>query len=130
MNKVERFCGENEAALEELLIGRSIVKAEDDVLTLDDGTELLIEANVGGCVCAAGDYEVMSVSAFPNAITRVDVEHDDPDENSLYRCGERITIHVYAEGASAEVVAVEGDAGNGYYGRGFEVIVRRKEVEQ
>ena len=130
MTKDERINGENETALQKLLIGRSIIKAEDDALTLDDGTELLIEANQGGCVCSAGDYEVMSVDTFPNAITRVDVEHDDPDENSPYLYGERITIHVYAEGASAEVVAVEGDEGNGYYGRGFEVIVRRKEVEQ
>ena len=111
--------------LRKLLIGRRIIKADDDdSLTLDDGTRLVIDPNYGGCTCGSGDYGVSYLNHFDNVITNVDIEYqyEYPDEDYG---GEKIHIFVFADtNIKDEIITVEGDPGNGYYGRGFEILVQ------
>jgi hypothetical protein len=126
------------AEIVDLLVGRRIVDAGSkrvveenswgrsvsrnvDYLTLDDNTELRVVANSGCGGCSSGNYWINSVAAFPNVITRVELT----DEATADDYGETLEIHVYAEGASATVLSVSGDEGNGYYGRGCRVMVVR-----
>lgn len=93
--------------LKELLVGKSIVKAEmHDVgapdgwgngpvgyLTLSDDTVLRVWGNDGGCACGSGCYPLSSIAVVENIITNVEVEErpssDYDDENSKCRtCGE------------------------------------------
>jgi hypothetical protein len=137
-----RLTETDEDEIAALLIGRRIVTAEKgDVdypgrihwsfrpegrLVLDDGTELYLAGNEGGCSCGAGDYDLEKVAAVDNAITGVRVEskpdndydwHDDTP--GVYR------IFVITDAAEINVAEFVGSDGNGYYGTGFELIVRR-----
>ena len=122
--------GEDGEAVSALLVGRRIVGVDMEAatLTLDSGTVLTVMPNDGGCTCGAGDYELRSLAECDNAITSVTVEQADLDTDiagHLYEAGERLTIFVYAAGLlRVPAVVVEGDEGNGYYGRGFRIAVK------
>lgn len=137
------------AQIRELLMGRRVVAvemfdslldlrdaldAEDYVwgyaggkMTLDDGRVVYVAPNQGGCACSAGDYFLKSLERVDNIITRVDfetVEVPDPDypdtswaSNTAYR------IFVFADNERINLLSVEGDDGNGYYGTGYELVV-------
>jgi hypothetical protein len=112
----------DEQAIADLLMGHSVAVAGKSVLRLDDGTELEIVPNEGGCACSAGDYELSSLSGIENVITRVELAREDTDEygeDAIYR------IFVYAGNQQVTLVEVAGSDGNGYYGTGYEVVVRR-----
>lgn len=128
----------DENAIRELLLGRRVVAVEQfeqtcDIagayspaagkLTLDDGREVFVVPNVGGCACSAGDYELVGLERVDNIITRVDFPVDfEPNE---YDEGERTyRIFVLAGHEQINLVSVEGDDGNGYYGTGFELVIR------
>lgn len=117
--------GESLSGLRRLLIGKRITKAEDDTLTLDDGTRLIIDPNFGGCSCGSGDYWLEHLNDFDNAITEVSIEYDE-EKSKLDRCTyERIKIFVFADSDIKDnVITVKGYEGNGYYGRGFEILVQ------
>jgi len=131
----------DEAAIRELLMGRRVVMAEqfsesvkvrgayspaEGKLTLDDGRELFVVPNVGGCSCSAGDYELDSLNRVDNVITKVDFETEyrhGPDGDDWYEDGHTYRIFVLAGHERINLLSVHGDDGNGYYGTGYELVV-------
>ena len=110
-------------AIKALFVGKSVVSAVEDLLTLSDGTVLEIEPNDGGCMCGGGDYHIDRLNTFANVITSVEVKSgpknpDDEWSNTLYQ------IFVYSEGIGESVADISGDDGSGYYGTGFTIVVR------
>ena len=116
--------------LKELFVGRRVIAAKGDVLTLDDGTRVTVLPNEGCGGCPSGWYELERIATAENVITAVSVEGEevtgDPDgDDARYR------LFVYAAGvdAKAEIVTVKGYDGNGYYGTGFSLVVKRDNKE-
>lgn len=125
----------NAAEIEGLLLGHRIVAVEKGEyelegrrwydsptgrLTLDDGTQLYVAPNQGGCACSAGDYTLTHLTKVDNVITSVrlvDEEIVDGEDAHSYR------IYVVADAQEINAVQVDGDDGNGYYGTGYELIV-------
>lgn len=109
-----------------LLLGHRIAKIADDHLRLDDGTVIKVVPNDGGCACSAGDYWLRELNECDNVVTAVEFEEGTVqgetdskwDTNSIYR------VFVVAEDRRINLYAVEGDDGNGYYGTGYELLVR------
>jgi hypothetical protein len=130
---------EDEGQIRELLMGRRIVSAEAgrfDVprrswgrasgrLTLDDGTQVLVIPNDGGCACSAGDYSLEHLAAVDNIITDVRVT----DEPGQWEDEHKYRIYVVADATEINILSVEGDDGNGYYGTGYELFVVPEPVE-
>lgn len=126
---------DDDDATRDLLVGHRIVKAETGSfewfdygeyrslasgrLTLDDGTQVLVAPNEGGCICGAGDYVLSGLAEVDNIITsvRLDVEDEAPEYERSYR------IYVVADNVEVNAVTIKGDDGNGYYGTGYELIV-------
>jgi hypothetical protein len=128
---------DDEAETCDLLLGRRIVAAETGSfdnprgwgiasgrLTLDTGTQVLVVPNDGGCSCGAGDYDLAHLAKVDNIITDVRLtvesdasryEYDEPDQ--------RYRIYVVADATEINVMSVDGNDGNGYYGTGYELIV-------
>lgn len=121
------------ALLRAALIGRSVTAVQlggelpspdryitaQGKVTLDDGTELLLGGNEGGCICGAGDYVLTQLNDMPiNGITNVEVvdEHTGDDQWDMART---YRIFVLAQDQRFELATFEGDDGNGYYGTGF-----------
>ena len=108
-----------EEAIKNLFVGRMVTKAENNELTLSDGTVLQIVPNDGGCVCGAGDYWLENINKFENVITNVEVkENTTEDDFTVYQ------LFVYSGGVSTSVADIKGDDGNGYYGTGFDIHVK------
>lgn len=124
-----------------LLMGRRVVKVDDEHLMLDDGTTLKAIGHDGGCACSAGCYDLSVLNGTDNVITRVefdyapadDYEHpahgkhpDDPtdDWKGYYR------IFVYADNQQINLMQVDGSDGNGYYGTGYEIVVRPASTDE
>lgn len=124
--------------LSPIFVGRSIVEAEFPVgrptteggkwyateptgrLTLDDGTQVYVAGNEGGCSCSAGCYYLTHVAKVDNIITSVKVENDGQDDwgdSGTYR------IFVVTEASELSVAEFDGDDGGGYYGSGFHLYV-------
>ena len=102
------------------LFGRSVVSVHDyspeGRVLLDDGTELILQGNEGGCSCGGGDYSLTQLNDMPiNGITNVevDVEGHGNDTRLTYR------IFVLAQDERFELATFDGDDGSGYYGSGF-----------
>lgn len=119
------FVGDDDATeLEKLLVGRKIVSAERipefgwevGRLILDDGTELELEGNEGCGGCAAGWFSLTNLNQVDNVITRVWI---DTDEETIYK------VFVFADNEAINLATFTGDDGNGYYGTGFSVSVRK-----
>lgn len=130
----------DETKIQELLLGRRIVRAEQGGfeyktefggrdtasgrLTLDDGTEVFVTPNEGGCSCSAGDYELTKLAKVDNIITsvRLAVEDEVPastggEDPHSYR------IYVVADAVEINAVQIDGDDGNGWYGTGYELFI-------
>lgn len=135
--------------LKELLVGHKIVatsirdaagqyasdgyNTRDQIgtLTLDDGTELEVWGNDGGCGCSAGCYPLTALNTIDNGITNVEVEeHPTGDDEPCRTCGDKycyehdddqgyLRIFVVAEDQRMLVASFEGSDGNGYYGTGW-----------
>lgn len=126
-----------EDEIRDLLMGHCVVKVEvfeegfrlkgsysdaKGKLTLDDGREVYVVPNEGGCSCGAGDYDLSSLERVDNIITRVDFEatEEGPDEwekDTTYR------IFVLAGHERINMLSIQGSDGNGYYGTGYELVV-------
>ena len=121
---------DEDIAITELFVGRKIVSAERDTLTLDDGTRVEVRPNEGGCSCGAGDYSLESLATTPNVITRAEVEEiDDRGEDDYREDPKSYRLYVWAENKQITALQVDGDDGNGYYGTGFELRVTRSTIE-
>jgi hypothetical protein len=106
--------------LSEVLIGRRIVKCDREAktFTLDNGTVLQVQPNVGGCSCNNGDFQITDMQMIGGVITRADatVKNGESDEQFTYN------IFVYAANVNGMILTVEG-WDNGYYGTGYELVV-------
>lgn len=108
----------------ELLVGRKVTKVSKDHLLLDDGTVLKVVPNDGGCSCGAGDYELTALNGVDNIITSVDVvETAKGDER--YEPDRVFEVFVFADNQRINLLTIEGNDGNGYYGTGYRFLVRR-----
>jgi len=121
----------------ELLMGRKVAKVDGEHLMLDDGTVIKAIGHDGGCACNAGCYDLSVLNGVDNIITRVEYDYrpasdgdypefdegdpDAPDDEwtGYYR------VFVYAENQRVNLMQFDGTDGNGYYGTGFEILVRR-----
>lgn len=115
------YTEENEKEIKELLLYRKIVKVENDTLYLDNGIELKIRANEGCGGCSSGNYEITELNECDNIITNVEFACDyikDEWDDTSYK------IFVYAEDKRIKILQVDGTDGNGYYGTGYEILVR------
>ena len=115
-----------ESEVKELLLFRKIVKTEEinnqiGVLTLDNGTELIVEGNEGCGGCNNGWFYLKELNACDNVITNVKCVEDD-------RGYDEVVYHlfVFAENKQIECVRY-GGYDNGYYGKGYDLFVRIKE---
>lgn len=126
----------------DLLVGRKVVRAEmgtfpipgaedsvwnknaEGMLVLDDGTELYLTGNDGGCACSAGCYPLAQVATVDNIITSAVVNADPADDDGT---GSGVyQIFVFADAAAINVAEFRGTDGNGYYGTGFALTVVRR----
>lgn len=119
----------NQAQHEEIrkmLLGHRIAKVSDDHIMLDDGTMVRVVANTGGCICGAGDYSLRSLNGVDNVITRVDFETETEKDGSDWGYeGEKVyKVFVVAEDKRFTLLEVAGNDGNGYYGTGYELLIR------
>lgn len=140
---ITRINQDNQAEITSMLMGRKVVKVDDEHLLLDDGTAIKAIGHDGGCACSAGCYDLSVLNGVDNIITRVEYDYrpagdwqdydkgadrsghaDDPDDTwtGYYR------IFVYAENKQINLMQFDGSDGNGYYGTGYELLVRRPEV--
>lgn len=114
---------ENE--VRELLLFRKIVKTEviNDqigVLTLDNGTELIVEGNEGCGGCGNGWFYLEELNGCDNVITNVKCVEDGRDyDDMVYH------LFVFAENKQIECVRY-GGYDNGYYGTGYDLYARIK----
>lgn len=110
--------------IRELLIGQKITVREDNVLVLDNGTELTVIANDGCGGCSSGHFYVQALNGVDNAIMSVEFDNtvgQDYDEN--------LVVCVYTEFGPQVIIDVEGDVGNGWYGWGYTIRVKRNKTE-
>lgn len=131
------FIPGDESRLEDELIGRRITGADNDAgtLTLDNGTVLDITPNEG-CICGSGDYYLEYLKDFDNVITHVQPNEMYTDDGPYYE-EKTYTLFVYTEGinyaegvnAGHSVLKVTGDDGNGYYGTGYSITVKKPAQE-
>jgi hypothetical protein len=135
--KTEHYDHNSEKEIENLLLGRRIVDIlvreniniegfYDDasgVMTLDDGTKIYVVPHVGGCSCGAGDYALTSLAKVDNVITSVRLEsksdESDYDGDTSYR------IYIVADAVEINAVQIDGNDGNGCYGTGYDLIVKK-----
>jgi hypothetical protein len=121
----------DEEEIAKLLVGRRVEKVADNTLLLDDGTVLEVRGNEGGCSCGAGDYDLTELNSVDNVIMSVAIEDrykddEERDEDGYWEGGAQIyNIFVYAENEKIKLAEFEGDDGNGYYGTGFDIIVKK-----
>ena len=111
--------------VEELLLYHKIVfiTQVDDmeaILTLDNGTELIVIGNEGCGGCAEGWYYIDELNTCDNVITDVQCLTEDDSADGKYH------IFVYAEDCRINCVSYDG-SDNGYYGTGYRLYVRLKE---
>lgn len=131
----------NETRVEEiaeLFMGRRIISAEifDETkkinrswreytgkLVLDNGREVYISPNEGGCICGAGDYVLTHLATVDNIITRVDVINDPASDDTYNQETQAYRIFVFTGHEQINAMIVDGDDGNGYYGTGYELLI-------
>lgn len=136
---VETLNEENQEDIAALLFGRRVEKVDGEHLLLDDGTLIKAIGHDGGCGCDAGCYDLSVLSGVDNAITSVEFDYrpasddEDPvrsghpdDPVSPYEGYYR--IFVYAENEKINLMQFDGSDGNGYYGTGFEILVRKEQT--
>ena len=123
-----------------LLTGRRVTKVAEDHLLLDNGAVLRLFGNDGGCACSAGCYGLTELNGVDNMITAVEFE-DEPGGDGVpcRTCGKgycyesghasgsqgHYKIFVFAEAQKINLATFEGSDGNGYYGTGYHILVRR-----
>lgn len=109
-------------SLAQLLVGRKVVNVADDILTLDNGTLLQVEANEGCGGCSSGWFELTELNTCDNVITSVTVDSREEGYDDVY------SLFVYAENTQIKLIEATGSVGNGYYGAGYRInVILRKE---
>lgn len=124
-----------------LLMGRKVTKVDGEHLLLDDGTVIKAIGHDGGCACSAGCYDLSVLNGVDNVITRVEFDYhptgddegwdDKPTEAQQCPLGPQedkyeghYRVFVYADNRQINLMQFDGTDGNGYYGTGYEILVR------
>lgn len=96
------------------LIGKTVVNATVDTLTLSDGTRLRFDREESNC-CSW--IELRSLSTMGNVTTGAEFRdnEDETDGEGAYRAW----LHVVTEAGELNIAEAEGNTGNGYYLHGF-----------
>ena len=129
---------DDQTEITNLLLGRKVTKVADDHLLLDDGTVIKAIGHEGGCACASGCYDLSALNGVDNIITRVEFDYhpggdhepwDGPNEAKKCDPAQEdwtghYRIFVYADNQRVNLMRFDGTDGNGYYGTGFELLVR------
>ena len=117
----------DEAEIKELLIGRKVkVDIDNDRLILDNGIILEIEANEGCGGCSSGWYSITKLNEVDNAITNVGFECDGIEANEENDYSDTsYRIFVFCEDKRINLLQVDGSDGNGYYGTGYTIRVKK-----
>jgi hypothetical protein len=117
-------------SIQNLLVGHKVAKVAKDHLLLDDGTVLRFPDTYGGCSCNSGCYDLTELNGVDNIITAVEFQ-DDPGGDGYHEEGGGVyRIYVYADNQKINLATWEGTDGNGYYGTGYDIWVRRPEGAQ
>lgn len=117
--------GEDIEEIKKLLLYKKITEVTINsnymtgTMKLDDGTVLKIVANEGCGGCNNGWYSLEELNKCDNAITDVELVYDKRNSDEV------IQIFVIAEDKRIKIIDVQGDEGNGYYGRGFTIYVEK-----
>ena len=92
--------------------------AQTGVLTLDNGTKLIVKGNEGCGGCSNGWYYLDELNDCDNAITNVECVCESKDEygDEIYH------IFVFADNEKINCVQYSG-GDNGYYGTGYDLFV-------
>lgn len=95
------------------LIGKKVVNATVDTLTLSDGTRLQFDTEASDCCSWVA---LRSLSTTDSIITAAEYR-DDENENGegTYKAW----LHVVTEAGELNIAEADGDASNGYYLHGF-----------
>ena len=126
---------DDQAEISSLLMGHKVTKVDGEHLLLDSGVTIKAIGHDGGCACSAGCYDLSVLNGVDNIITRVEYDYqpagdwaplektghpDDPEGKwtGFYR------VFVFAENQQINLMQFDGSDGNGYYGTGFELLVR------
>ena len=123
MEEIKRLQEYDEDEIREILIGRK-VKVDGDNLILDNGLILEIEPNQGCGGCCSGWYSITKLNEVDNAITNVEFACDEDVENKEYD-DTSYKVFVFCEDTRIKLLQVDGTDGNGYYGTGYEIVVRK-----
>jgi len=102
--------------LSEYLIGKSVVSADDERLTLSDGIRLRFDTSNSDC-CSGIDLS--HLWPCENIITAVEVCDNETDGQGPYSAW----IQVVTDAGIKRIAEAEGDASNGYYLHGFALSV-------
>ena len=136
---VKRLNQDDQDAITELLVGRRVAKVDGEHLLLDDGTVIKAIGHAGGCACGAGDYDLTVLNGVDNIITRVSYDYAPAGDGDDWETGPEKSGHpddpkdkwtgyyrifVFADHQQINLMQFEGSDGNGYYGTGFEILVR------
>lgn len=107
-----------EESIRRLIEGRRIVSVTADrKIRLDTGVELQFEANEGCGGCGSGWYEITHLGDVDNVVTKVSFNHEEYGEGG----GQRYELFVYTGEERINLLTVEGNDGNGYYGTGYRI---------
>ena len=127
---------DDQAEISGLLMGHKVAKVDGEHLLLDSCVTIKAIGHDGGCACSAGCYDLSVLNGVDNIITRVEYDYhpegddwepgekpghpDDPKDKwtGFYR------VFVFAENQQINLMQFDGSDGNGYYGTGFELLVR------
>lgn len=122
----DRIYNPDDSDWESLLVGHRIVHAEqynedEALLTLETGKKFRVRGNEGCGGCSNGYYWVSRIAAVDNVITAVRCDTEPVHESEDRYCEEAYVYHVFVITGAGEVemLTVEGDDGNGYYGSGY-----------
>lgn len=101
------------------LIGVRISSISEELIVLEDGTQIEIELNEGCGGCSSGWSELSLTKSANLDAAIMNVEY--VENNTSY---DEFKIFIYL--ANNETIELEGDdgVGNGYYGSGFWVTVK------
>lgn len=116
-----------EQKVKALLLYKKIIKVEKQndqvgILTLDNGTQLVVKGNEGCGGCGCGWYYLDELNDCDNVITNVECVLCGDLWEDIYR------IFVYANNEKINCLQYSGED-NGYYGTGYDLYVRvNKEV--
>lgn len=121
------YDNDDHAAVEELLMGRTVEVLDPHTIRLDNGVVLELPDTDGGCACSAGCYDLTALNSVPNIITRVEFV-DDPAGDDYPTGGGVYQIFVYAAEQRINLATWEGSDGNGWYGTGYAIHVRPAQV--